>query len=278
MNTNNRVETKNHPKPAIDDINQPEDEYKGHRLNLNKYKQNRNSTSVPPIVISDANTTINDDNLITRSAIYQKIQNAKNRIPDPNTDLNPKPGLFDRRISRYIQNNPEFTEELFNKEQEIRELKQISKDINSYTHNFKTSWRYLALVFWELFIIIFRMMLIVLSFLFKIISLVLLYTLRLTVMVFLAVYFFITLWLPTRRGSPFRNIMTYERMRRRDLMFRNERVLFLDLDNTLVFVTPHKPLNCKYIGLKVKSAGGEAFEKFYLVKRPFLDEFLIEVS
>ena len=83
------------------------------------------------------------------------------------------------------------------------------------------------------------------------------------------------MWLPTRKGSPFRRIKDYERLRRQDLVSKHERVLFLDLDNTLVSVTRKKPSKGKFTKIKVKAAGEGTFEKFYIVKRPHLDEFLV---
>ena len=184
----------------------------------------------------------------------------------------------DLRTSAYVQTEGGFTQELFHKEQGLKELRELSAEIRHNTHNYKRAWVHFWLMLAEVMLILLRLIRDIVMAVLKIVVLILVLILRIIATVLLALYFLVVMFLPTRRNSPFRNTPSYERIRRRDYTVRKQRVLFLDLDNTLVAITPHKPAGRECDRLKVRAAGGEAFEVYYCVKRPFLNEFLLEVS
>lgn len=265
----------NQPLRLSNAPNQPKSAFEGHNLNLFKYKDAKNSLRNSYAKTGVTTPAFECNTIVTRNSIYQRLFTDRKNSLGGNERSQYSP--YAKQRSELEYRPIKITEEAFLKAKEVQELKQMSNDINNYTHDFKNSWIYLLMMVAQLFKILLRMLTELVLFLVRILVLVYDLAFKLMVVCLLTLYFFITMWLPTKRRSPFHILLSYEKMRRKDLAFRHERVLFLDLDNTLVFTTRYKPQGGKFFKVKVKAAGEEGFEKFYLIKRPYLDEFLIQV-
>lgn len=100
---------------------------------------------------------------------------------------------------------------------------------------------------------------------------------QLIVIVALVLYFLITYWLPNRKYNPFKNPLKYEHMDFLDTVEHNGRILYLDLDNTLVYCTKIKPTHKNYVTIIVNNISDTKETTYYMIKRPYLNEFLREV-
>lgn len=121
----------------------------------------------------------------------------------------------------------------------------------------------------------------ILSLFYTLISLVmklLVLLIQLVVIIALLIYFLVTYWLPTKRYNPFSNAIKYERMAFLDTLDHNGRILYLDLDNTLVYCSRVKPKTRDFIKVPIRAVADTNEVVYYLLKRPYLQEFLREVS
>lgn len=131
---------------------------------------------------------------------------------------------------------------------------------------------------YKLFRIVCNSLLSLFYLLMTVVTKILVVAIQLVVLVALLVYFFLTYWFPAKKRHPFNNAMKYERMAFLDTLDHNGRTLYLELDDTLVHCSRTKP-NCKeYTKIRVRTPTSEQESIFYMVKRPYLQEFLQEVS
>ena len=94
----------------------------------------------------------------------------------------------------------------------------------------------------------------------------------------ISVYFLLKLILPFNfKQNPLANKKRYQKLLLIDEIGKNSRVLCLDLDETLVYCSQSKPANGPYVKFTLVLLD-QPVRTYYLQKRPFLDEFLDEVS
>lgn len=96
--------------------------------------------------------------------------------------------------------------------------------------------------------------------------------------IFLIIWFFMTFWLPKTKKQKSIKTPNLDTTEIESYHQKHGRFLFLDLDNTLVFSSTDKPNKGLYKTVKTMNASGSNYDKFYVFKRPHLDEFLQEVS
>lgn len=137
---------------------------------------------------------------------------------------------------------------------------------------------YFVLLLWEIVRTVFQF---VFKFIYEILRLVaslLMCVFKLIVIIVLVLYFLISLCIPDCRKSPLLQSRFSQRHEVIDSYSDHKRFLFLDLDNTLVYVTNKRPTHRSYKKIQLKAADSASKERLYIIKRPFLDNFLKEVS
>ena len=105
----------------------------------------------------------------------------------------------------------------------------------------------------------------------------LLFILQICVVAMVSIYFLITYFLPERKYDPFRNKMRYDYISWLDVIDDNRRFLYINIE-TLCYITKQKPKQPGYKKFYIKDMNSDELKKIYLVPRPGLSEFLLEVS
>ena len=93
----------------------------------------------------------------------------------------------------------------------------------------------------------------------------------------LFVFMLLTFWVPKIYTNPFKNNKQQQRMQNVNEILKQKTLLFINLENVLVLLSRTKLKNTASKPVKIKDPK-DVFKSFYMVKRDFCEEFLIEVS
>lgn len=160
----------------------------------------------------------------------------------------------------------------------LKLTKKASEEITYFLDHLKKTWFYFALLLYRLLRILGNCSLTVFYIAFSGAIFVFINLLRVIVLGLISVYFLLKLILPFKfKQNPLANKKRYQKLLLIDEIGKNSRVLCLDLDETLVYCSQSKPANGPYVKFTLVLLD-QPVRTYYLQKRPFLDEFLDEVS
>lgn len=147
----------------------------------------------------------------------------------------------------------------------------------SYCSHVGDNLKKAGLLFLEIFILIIKFILKIFYYVFQLIKHTLLFVLKLFVATVLFVFMLLTFWVPKIYTNPFKNNKQQQRMQNVNEILKQKTLLFINLENVLVLLSRTKPKNTATKPVKIKDPK-DVFKSFYMVKRDFCEEFLIEVS
>ena len=214
--------------------------------------------------------------LVTRQAILNNLITRHKQSDTNNEEIRPhSSGNNQASILVKVNNSNEEVDNSIN----FDNKKAMEKEYeNTYCDSFIEYSRFLLLLTFQLlYIVVEAIGKIILKVLILVGKLFLL-LLKLIIVTFLSLYFIISSCFPSCKTSPFKTPHYMDRQEMIEEALKHKRTLYLDLDDTLVHVTNKKPIKGDYIKAKLKSVYGISYEKIYIIKRPYLDTFLREVS
>lgn len=238
--------------------------------------------------VSSNSSSISGKTVITRQTIRTEINKRKEvkRIEDFLSDakginfieeLNLKREVIKESSVNFRKKSRPTEDMKYHNESNLESISEVSEDVNKFLDHLKQTWFYFFLMTFKLvkavLNCVFSLFYILMSFIMR--ALVVLT--QVVVLVMLMVYFLISYFLPDKSSTPFVNAIKYETISILDFVDHNNRVLYLDLDNTLVYCTKTKPKTAGYTKILVKSVDTGESVVYYLHKRPHLEEFLREV-
>ena len=169
--------------------------------------------------------------------------------------------------------------------EDLETIEEVREELSNFIAHFKkTNWYFflmsykmIKILFLSLFKIILKPILNAFYITFTIFLKVLLLLIQIFIGLCIIIYFILSYFLPKRKYNPFINKMRYDYISWLDVIDDNSRFLFVNLES-LAYITKEKPKGVKFTRFYLKDINGEKLNKIYLVPRPYLSEFLFEVS
>lgn len=235
------------------------------------------------------NSSISGNTVITRQTIRTEINKRKEtkRIEDFLSDskginliegMNLKQDSSREMTPNFKKKNQPIEDTKNDLDINLESISEVSEDVNKFLDHLKQTWFYFFMMSFKLFKVKLNFIFSLFYYLMALLMKILVVVVQLIVIVMLLVYFLISYLIPDRKRTPFVNRIKYEHIALLDVIEHNNRVLYLDLDNTLIYCTKTKPKTKGYTTIYVKSVDDNEAVTYYMYKRPYLEEFLREVS